>query len=696
MDTFKIQTDGLKSKTYSISYVCSKIQDIKDDFMNITSNIDYDVKCRQAINGMINTCLKQLNDIIYNMDSYIKLMNDSADSYNNIENELLSLACQLEDEHHIPMIEPQSLTDERNLRTSQMCDNSGGYSSKAFKYEDEDIIALKKGMQDIFKDNDYVNDINFENIFGEIDSDIDYDFEENVEYFLRNCEAYLYSNRINLETTYKSLPDEYKLMVLMHWVELMKDDTHIDVSNVLPDEYFENVPSLPFTDRKLGNITSENKYESEDAYNYFKKYYYPIQALYQFQKGDFEQLKRTAFMEWARLAYGSSKKEQGQEFRAGLFFGGVTSPIKGIYDTIEGIYSVFTHPEQLGFFITFVVSLPFSSKNRELMKLMIKQTYDEWKAEYDNADAGDKGFMIGQLIGEAITFAVEAGGFVKGIKGLTQFVKNGGFRKAVKQVVKMGSSVKKLLKMKPAEFIKSVKKIFKRKDHYEVLLNNDELVKVPYDDLTVMQKSKFDGFVDSHMQNDVVPDRVYGEDGIGIVSGEGTGKYTGIGKTGKGIPQEKVSPEVLKQIEPDSNAAYGYSPKKGTPYEKYDFTDIEKANENRLIREDYLKQSKVIQNEIEEMTKAGASKQEIADKVVTMRNTDKVKARAKMPPEDLVPIEQRNLKIYGNKIGPDAEWLFKKNKLKFPNKTDIEIWDYIIESSMKKDKVINTLLGIEH
>ncbi|GMQ62475.1 hypothetical protein AN2V17_17070 [Vallitalea sp. AN17-2] len=209
----------------------------------------------------------------------------------------------------------------------------------------------------------------------------------------------------------------------------MKDDTYIDVSNVLPDEYFENVPSLPFTDRKLGNITSENKYESEDAYNYFKKYYYPIQALYQFQKGDFEQLKRTAFMEWARLVYGSSKKEQGQEFRAGLFFGGVTSPIKGIYDTIEGIYSVFTHPEQLGFFITFVVSLPFSSKNRELMKLMIKQTYDEWKAEYDNADPGDKGFMIGQLIGEAITIAVEAGGLVKSIKGLTKFVKSGGFRK---------------------------------------------------------------------------------------------------------------------------------------------------------------------------------------------------------------------------------------------------------------------------
>ncbi|QUH28817.1 hypothetical protein [Vallitalea guaymasensis] len=315
MNNITIRTTDLKSKTSSISYVCSKIQDIQDDFMNVTGNIDYDVKCRQSVSGMINTCLKQFNDIIYNMDSYIKLMNDSADSYNNIENVLLSLACQLEDEHHIPMIEPQSLTDERNLRTSQMCDNSGGSSSIAFKYEDEDIIALKKGMQDIFKDNDYVNDINFENIFGEIDSDIDYDFEENVEYFLRNCEAYLYSNRINMETTYKSLPDEYKLMVLMHWVELMKTDTHIDVSNVLPDEYFENVPSLPFTDRKLDNITSENKYESEDAYNYFKKYYYPIQALYQFQKGDFEQLKRTAFMEWARLAYGSIRIHSSRTIR---------------------------------------------------------------------------------------------------------------------------------------------------------------------------------------------------------------------------------------------------------------------------------------------------------------------------------------------------------------------------------------------
>lgn len=178
---------------------------------------------------------------------------------------------------------------------------------------------------------------------------------------------------------------------------------------------------------------------------------------------------------------------------------------------------MFTNPEQVGFFIKFVVSLPFSSKNRELMKLMIKQTIDEWKDEYDNADPSDKGFMIGQLIGEAISIAVEAGAFVKGIKGLTQFVKNGGFRKAVKNVVDMGSNIKKLLKMKITELVKSVKKIFKKKDHYEIILNNDELVKVSYDELTAIQKSRFDSLVDSH-KDDVMPDRVYGEDGIGGTS----------------------------------------------------------------------------------------------------------------------------------------------------------------------------------
>ncbi|WP_242479947.1 hypothetical protein [Bacillus cereus group sp. N21] len=100
------------------------------------------------------------------------------------------------------------------------------------------------------------------------------------------------------------------------------------------------------------------------------------------------------------------------------------------------------------------------------------------------------------------------------------------------------------------------------------------------------------------------------------------------------------------------------------------------------------------------MVANGASKQEIANKVVEMRNQDKILSRAKMNPEDLAPIEERNMKMYGNKVGPDATWLFKSKKAKLEdlklNPTDDEVWDAVINGSMKKDDVLNTLLGLKH
>ena len=49
---------------------------------------------------------------------------------------------------------------------------------------------------------------------------------------------------------------------------------------------------------------------------------------------------------------------------------------------------------------------------------------------------------------------------------------------------------------------------------------------------------------------------------------------------------------------------------------------------------------------------------------MNMRNQDKIASRAKMSPEELAPIEARNMKIYENPIGPDAKWLFNKTKAK--------------------------------
>jgi hypothetical protein len=121
---------------------------------------------------------------------------------------------------------------------------------------------------------------------------------------------------------------------------------------------------------------------------------------------------------------------------------------------------------------------------------------------------------------------------------------------------------------------------------------------------------------------------------------------------------------------------------------------------NRVIREEYLEQSKKIQEEIDRIVQHGTPVDEIAIKVVIMRNQDKVSARAKMAPEELAPIEKRNMERYGNPIGPDAKWLFDSKKEimleKGLNPNDEEIWQSIIKSSMKKDEVLNTLLGLRY
>lgn len=60
----------------------------------------------------------------------------------------------------------------------------------------------------------------------------------------------------------------------------------------------------------------------------------------------------------------------------------------------------------------------------------------------------------------------------------------------------------------------------------------------------------------------------------------------------------------------------------------------------------------------------------------------------------------RNKEIYGDSLGPDAKWLFDRKKRKMLQQgiepIDEDIWQSIIQSSMKKDEVLNTLLGIKH
>ena len=176
----------------------------------------------------------------------------------------------------------------------------------------------------------------------------------------------------------------------------------------------------------------------------------------------------------------------------------------------------------------------------------------------------------------------------------------------------------------------------------------------------------------------------------------------GIGKTGEGIPLEEVKPDVLKKIHHDDNGTYGYIPNEGTAYDnpKYDFTDIDWAKDMQNVRKDYLEASKQLEIDIERMTSEGFSKEDIAKHVVDARNQQKVTARANMTADERIGLESRNIELYGNPIGPDSQWLFNKTKKKLIKEgtyiNDEEIWSIIIEKSMKKDDVINTLLGLIH
>lgn len=98
------------------------------------------------------------------------------------------------------------------------------------------------------------------------------------------------------------------------------------------------------------------------------------------------------------------------------------------------------------------------------------------------------------------------------------------------------------------------------------------------------------------------------------------------------------------------------------------------------------------------MNSEGMLKQEIAKYVVEARNQQKVEFRARMKPEEVLELESRNMKKYGNTVGPDEKWLFEYNMKKaIMEGRSIEpdaIWNMVIKESMKKDDVINTLLGL--
>ena len=177
---------------------------------------------------------------------------------------------------------------------------------------------------------------------------------------------------------------------------------------------------------------------------------------------------------------------------------------------------------------------------------------------------------------------------------------------------------------------------------------------------------------------------------------------TGTGTSGEGLIIDDVPDGVLKDISPNESAVFGYSPNKGTRYDSpdYDFTNEDFARRNHAIRIDYLDGSETMKRDIEIMKKEGKSSQEIGEYCVNTRNQQKIDARSKMLPDEVKKLAEENIKRYQNPVGPSPQQQFENVKKKLIKNgvyvSDEQVWNSVIEGSMKKDDVINTLLGIKH
>lgn len=87
----------------------------------------------------------------------------------------------------------------------------------------------------------------------------------------------------------------------------------------------------------------------------------------------------------------------------------------------------------------------------------------------------------------------------------------------------------------------------------------------------------------------------------------------------------------------------------------------------------------------DEMHAAGRSDEEIARKLVDMRNEAKDITRAGMSPEAVQALEARNMKKYGNPLGPTAEQQYAK----------YGSWSAVIAAATRSSAAVDRELGLE-
>ncbi|WP_458783670.1 TNT domain-containing protein [Vallitalea sediminicola] len=534
-----IETRNLGENEHSLKRCSYNVSDIEDSFRSLKYSLDGDVKYQKGINSKMLHIQKELDEIASNLYELSNFVKNTKDRYEQTERELKCLACNLNNatqpikienktNHENPILKGFNFlskiglfgfieglcTTIKNLSdffsSKKVMNNTDNYinlSYNKFNYENKvefldfdglvlekniyqdkvaeeikskDIIDFKKSLENILK-NYKGFEVNLTDNNGNYNSNIDEDLDEAVYKFLLGFEEYHRGN--NLIFTYEALPKEYKLKTLLHWANMTENDysTFEFVANLLPEEYYENIPPIPLKDDKLCIITNENKYGSLAAYEYYAKYYYPLDALNEINHWNFpEEVKRNNFYTWARLTYGSSAKEQGQEFRVGIFWGLSVAPLKTVIDTIEGIYSIIKDPGQLKVFAAFMAKAVVYDEYQDALKMMITQAIEEWKTTYNEAEPFDKGAMIGSIIGEVLCAAIEGG---ETAASIVKFIKSGGFKKAIKGVMQATKRINKIITAKLDDLPDLIRSITRTKEYFEVVTPDGIIYKIDIDDL---------------------------------------------------------------------------------------------------------------------------------------------------------------------------------------------------------------------
>ncbi len=202
LSNLKVQTKSLDNKATSIRHMASDIGKLYSELKNMKYALDYDVKCRQGIEGSFNQCLQELNQVQNATDELAQFILNSVNAYSNAEERLFTMFDQLDEE---------TLNEEKTLRTASRSTENDYGRRRYFRreslfdddylydigldeetlnkgYTDQEIIDLKRAMKDMFTDHTEV-EIPVENSNGEIDARMDNDFDEAIIWFLRNYEV---------------------------------------------------------------------------------------------------------------------------------------------------------------------------------------------------------------------------------------------------------------------------------------------------------------------------------------------------------------------------------------------------------------------------------------------------------------------------------------------------------------------------